>query len=307
MRRGLAIRGGGYIVYIPDIEVHRCRTLADAAELQRRFGPEARYLAGGTDLLVDLKTRRVCAAHVISLRGIAEMRGIGRENGALRIGALTTITTLDQSPQIRAVFPAIRDATSQMAVPQIRNIATVGGNLASGVPCADLPPVLIVLSASVRLWGPQDGFRSVPLDRFIPAVRRTVCRPEELVTDMIVPQPHPHFGAAYARFGLRAGNAIAVASVAASIRLDPAGMISDARICLGAVAPVPKLIPDAAARLLGRPADAEAFAEAAHAARALAEPISDIRGSADFRRELVEVLTRRALSRAAERAAETVA
>jgi len=190
-----------------------------------------------------------------------------------------------------------------MAAPQIRNMATVGGNIAAAVPCADLPPILIAMNASVVLWS-AEGEREVPLREFFVGPRTTVRRDNEVLTAILVPNLPPRFGAAYARFQLRDGNAIAVASVAAGLLLGEDNTVQNARIVLGAVAPVPKLVEPAAALLVGKPPDEDAFRMAADAAAAEAEPICDVRGSADFRREIVGVMTRRALATALERAQE---
>lgn len=286
---------------MPDIELHASTSLEHAGDLMERYGPDARLLAGGTDLLVDLKGGRVSARHLVSLNQIDALRGISNEDEGLLIGALTTVTELNQSPAIRERFDAILDASSQMAAPPIRNAATIGGNIASAVPCADLPPILIAMGASVRLWS-RDGERAMPLDEFITAVRCTALRANEILTAIHVPTPSRGFGAAYVRFGLREGNAIPVAGVAVGLVLADDQRIQDARVVLGAVAPVPKMVKSAASILVDSVIGEDVFAAAARAAMEAAEPISDIRGSADFRRELIDVLTRRALTTACNRA-----
>jgi carbon-monoxide dehydrogenase medium subunit len=292
-------------VHVPDIELHETTTLEEAAAALARYGAGARLLAGGTDLLVDLKTGRARYAHLVSLRRIAALRGVSGNGGGLRIGALTTITQLAQSPVVQERFAPLLDAACKMASVQIRNLATVGGNIAAAVPCADLPPILTAMNASVRLWSPR-GERDVSLEAFFAGPRRTVLQADEVLTMVRVPQPPPGFGAAYARFQLRDGNAIAVAAVAAGLLLDEAGRVRDARIVLGAVAPIPKLVDLAGASLVGQPPDEDVFRAAADNAMSAAEPISDVRGSAEFRRELVGVLIRRALTCALGRAKEAV-
>jgi CO/xanthine dehydrogenase FAD-binding subunit len=290
-------------MHIPTVELHEAATLAEAAATLVRHAPDVRLLAGGTDLLVDLKTGRLRVGHLVSVSRVPDLRGVAVSEAGLRIAALTTITELDRALVADGPFAPLLDATRQMAGPQIRNVATVGGNIAAAVPCADLPPILIAMHASVELWSPS-GQRSVPLEAFFVGPRRTVRRDDEVLTNVVVPAPPPEFGAAYARFALRAGNAIAVASVAAGVRLGRGGAIQEARVVLGAVAPIPVFVESAGAALLGQqPADA-AFARAAEIARQAAQPISDVRGSADFRRELVAVLTRRALATACDRARE---
>ncbi|MFQ5414836.1 MAG: FAD binding domain-containing protein [Phycisphaerae bacterium] len=287
-------------MYLPDIELHEATSLSEAATLLARHAPDARLLAGGTDLLVDLKTGRVSAAHLVSIRGIDALRGVSQTNGSLRIGARTTITELDQAPVVREGFAPLLDATREMAARQIRNVATVGGNLASAVSCADLPPILIAMNASVVLWSPG-GTRTVALEDFFAGPRRTVARQDEILTEVRVPAAPSRAGAAYARFALRDGNAIAVAGVAAGLELDTDGRIATARIVLGAVAPNPMLVDDAAGALVGQHPAGGSFEAAARAAVAAARPISDVRGSAGFRREVVGVLTQRALATAHER------
>ena len=287
-----------------DIQLHETTTLDEAVAAMDRYGPEARLLAGGTDLLVDLKTGRARAGHLVSLNRIQALRGLSETSIGLWIGALTTITQLDRSPIVRQRFSPLLDATRRMAAPQIRNVATVGGNIASAVPCADLPPILTALKASVVLWSAKEQ-RTVPLEGLFLGARQTIRHDDEVLTAVLVPRLPPGFGAAYARFQLRDGNAVAVASVAASMLLDSNDTVREARVVLGAVAPVPMLAESAGAGLVGQPPDENAFRRAGDAAMKAAEPISDVRGSADFRRELVGVLTRRALAGACRRARET--
>jgi carbon-monoxide dehydrogenase medium subunit len=288
-------------VYIPDAELHEAASPQESVALLSRYGDDARLLAGGTDLLVDLKTGRVGARHLVSISGVEALKGVSEKGDGLRIGALTTVTQLDEAPVVRDRYAALRDATQRMAAPQVRNLATVGGNIASAVPCADLPPILTAMNASVTLWS-SNGEREVPLDAFFTGPRQTVARRSELLTAVHVPKPPPGFGAAYARFQLRDANTIAVAAVAASIVLEDGGTVQDARIVLGAVSPTPKLAAAAGAALIGRSIDDGSVSEAATAAMEAADPISDVRGSAEFRREVVGVLTRRAIDTARQRA-----
>ncbi len=292
-------------MYLPDVEVHEPHSLAQASALLSEHGASARVLAGGTDVLVDLKTARTRASHLVSIQRIEELRGVHPWDGGIRIGAGTTINELIASPLVRDAFPPILEAARQMAAPQVRALATVGGNLASAVPCADLPPILLVLGASVEIYSGGQR-KTLPLDAFFTGPRRTVLAPRDLLTAVLVPPMGTGFGAAYARFALREGNAIAVASVAASLRIKEKNIISEARIALGAVAPVPLLARQAANLLVDRPAEADAFDAAAMLAMRAATPISDIRGSAGFRREIVGVLARRALNTAHLRAKETL-
>lgn len=287
-------------MHIPSIEVHKAASLEEASALLGRFAPDVRLLAGGTDVLVDLKSERIDVGHLVALGGIAKLRGVTQDAGGLRIGALTTLAELDRSPLVTGANAALRDATSQMATPQVRNAATVGGNIAGAVPCADLPPILIAMKASALLWSAA-GERSVALEDLIVGPRLTSLREGELLAAVTVPRAPARFGAAYSRFGLREANAIAVAGVAAGLELNDDQTVRGARIVLCAVAPVPKRVD--AGFLAGRVLDEAGLDRAAAAAMEAAEPISDLRGSAGYRRRLVGTLTRRALASARQRTA----
>lgn len=282
-------------------ELHEPADLEQTAQILGQFPGEARLLAGGTDLLVDLKTARVETKHVISLHRVDRLKGIERSAG-LRIGGMTTIAQLEDCALLTGAFNVLREAARQMASPQIRNSATVGGNIASAVPCADLPPVLGVLGASVVLWSPE-GERQVVLTEFFTGPRATVRRADEILCAVVVPEPPPRFGAAYERFALRDGNSIAVASVAASIALDENGLVAAGRLMLGAVAPIPLRAVQAEAALVGRTLE-DGIDEAVAQATQAAQPLTDLRGSAQYRRQLVSILARRALLRAHTRANE---
>ncbi len=290
-------------MYLPQIALHEASTLDEAAAAMARYSPGARLLAGGTDVLVDLKTGRIDIDHLVSIGRIDTLRGLGVTQDGLHIGSLTSVGRLERSPFVSAGFSPILDAARKMASPQIRNVATVGGNIAGAVPCADLPPILIAMGASVILWSPDDE-RTMALDDVILDVRKTALRDNELLMEVVVPTPPPRSGAAYVRFGLRDGNTIAVAAVAAALTLGDDHEIQGARVVLGAVAPIPTLVESAADILRGQAPDEDTFGHAAVLARDTAQPISDVRGSADFRRELVQVLTRRALGVACQRAEE---
>ena len=291
-------------MHLTDVEFHDATTLDEAASLLTRYAPDARLLAGGTDLLVDLKTGRAKYRHVISVKGIEALRGITAGADGLRIGALVTPNELAAHPLVIEAYSPILDATSRLAAVQIRNMATVGGNIAGAIPSADLPPILMVMRASVVLWSPQ-GERTLPLESVFVGPRRTSFGPDEILTTICVPKPPHRFGAAFSRLAQRQANACAVAGVAAGLLLDGDDTIRDARIALSAVAPTPKLVPGITLLLAGRKADDAAFEEAAATASEAAVPITDVRGSAAFRSRIVAVLTGRALATAFRRAKES--
>ena len=285
---------------LSDAEVHEAATLEQAADMMARFGAGARLMMGGTDLLVDLKRARIDVSHLVSLQRIGSLRGISETASGIEIGAATTLTDLERSPVVHRRLPIMMDALRDMAGPQIRNVSTVGGNITSAVPSADLPPILMVLNARITLWS-REGERTLPLEAFFTGPRQTVCRHGEILTRISLPHAPARFGGAYARFSLREANALAVAGVAAGLVLAEDGKVASARIGLCAVAPTSKLVE--AARLLVGSALTEAnISRAAAAAVEASRPRSSIRGSADFRRALVDALTRRALETAGQRA-----
>jgi len=287
---------------LSDVEFHQASTLEQAAEVMARCGTQAHFLAGGTSLVVDLKTDRYQTDHVISLNRIAALRGISPADNGVRIGSLTTLDELATSDLIREKCLVICEAAREMASPQIRNLGTVGGNIVGAVPCADLPPVMTVMYSTINLWS-LSGVRNMPIEAFFVGPRQTVRRNDEILTEVIVPQPPARFGAAYARFGLREANSVSVAAVAASLVLKADGTVDQARICLSAVAGKPTLVADAESGLAGMVLNESSLDRAAKAAMATAQPISDVRGSAYYRRELIGTLTRRALLAAQKRAA----
>jgi carbon-monoxide dehydrogenase medium subunit len=289
-------RSGADIVD-PSFEYYRPASLSEACALLSKLGPEALPLAGGTDVVVDWRRGTKQPRHLVSLTNLEELQQIVVEKGELRIGASVTPARLETSEVVASARPELLDAVGVFGTPQVRNRATVGGNLCSAASCGDLAPLLVALSARVVVVGVQER-RELPLEKFFGDHRRTVLQAGEILVEVAVPIRSSGEGAAYRAFGLRAANYITVAGVAACIQLEK-GVCRQARIALGAVAPTPVLVPAAAERLVGSPLDEAGISEAARAARAAAAPISDVRGTAEHRRELVEALCVRAL-RAAE-------
>lgn len=284
-----------------DFRYHRPTNVSDACALARRLGGHAAFLAGGTELIPDYQRGRESAADLIALGDIAALRGISVSHGALRIGSLTTVAELARSPLVERWLPALAEAARSLGSPQIRSRATVGGNFCRAVSCADLPPAALIADATLHIASP-DGTRDVPAAKFFVDSRRTILAPGELLVEVRLPALSRSSGTSFERFGLRRGMSLAVASVAARIDLDD-GRIVGARAALGAVAPTPLLVREVEPLLRGERPSREAFARAAKACVAAARPISDIRGSAEFRREIVAVLAGRAFERAAARAA----
>jgi carbon-monoxide dehydrogenase medium subunit len=282
------------------MEYHRPGSLTEACHLLQGLPPDAILLAGGTDVMVDLRRGTKAPSHLVSLADLRELQEIRLEGETLRIGALVTPARLEGSPEVRAMRPELLDAVGVFGTPQVRNRATVGGNLCTAASCADFAPLLLALSSRVLVAAP-DGNLDVPADLFFGDHRKTILAAGHILAEILVPVRRSHEGAAYETFGLRATNFISVASAAAFLRFD-GDTCTGARLSLGAVAPTPILVEAAEEGLAGsKAADDDLAAAAAEAVRASA-PITDIRGSAEHRRELVEVLSLRALRRARERA-----
>ncbi|MBL1218378.1 MAG: xanthine dehydrogenase family protein subunit M [Planctomycetes bacterium] len=284
-------------MHITDVEFHQAASLDEALDLKQRFGAEAHVLAGGTDLLVELATGRTTTKHVISLSALDGLKQMAvLDDGSLAIGSLVTIAQLCNSPLISGKFTPIRETTIQMATPQIRNMATIGGNIAGAVPCADTPPILICMGATVGIQS-ADGHRTVPLREMFAGPRQTALKPNEIITSVTVPAQPDNSAAAYERFALRDGNAIPVAGVAGSITVGDAKQITQACITLASVAPIPRVVDDAGQDLVGKTIDEAVVDHIAEMCSNNAQPICDVRGSDDYRRRLVTVLTRRCLYR----------
>lgn len=289
---------------MPDVQVHRPGSLKEACDLIQRLGEGARLLAGGTDLLCDLKMDRATGVeHLVSIGGVPGLDAIADVDGGLHIGARVTPNRLAADRRVRSRFPALAEAAATMGSYPIRNMATIGGNVSSAVPCSDLAPNLLALGATAVLVC-SGGTRRVALSDFFLGPRKSVRRRDEILTWLELPAPAERSGCAYQRFSLRGANAVGVASVAVMLRLTKDGRIAEARVILGAVAPIPDLARRTVAFLVDKKPSPDVFAEAGRIAREEARPISDVRGSKEYRRELVEVLTARALAQAAQRGAE---
>jgi CO/xanthine dehydrogenase FAD-binding subunit len=275
------------------------RSLAEALEMLVDR-PEAIPLAGGTDLLVQVKEggRRVKA--LLSLKRLPELRQHAH-SGALTLGSTVTVGRIAADSQIRQAYAALAIGAGLIGSVQIRNLATLGGNLCNASPSADTAPPLLVLGAQAVIASAQ-GERTIPLEEFFEGPRRTALQAGELLKAIIVPQPAEHSGSFYLRHTPRARMDLAVVDVAAAVTVEADGAIVDARLALGAVAPVPLRARQAEALLAGQVPTDELWREVGAMAAREAEPIDDQRASAEYRRHLVDVLTRRALRSALSRA-----
>jgi carbon-monoxide dehydrogenase medium subunit len=275
-------------------EYHEPATLAEASALLAELGPGANVLAGGTDLLVEIKEELRAVSHVVNIKKIEGLRerSFDPEQG-LRFGALVTARELETWPVLIKAYPNLVTALSLLGSIQVRNRATVAGNICRASPSADTLPPLIADGATLSIHGPE-GERTVRIDDFFTGPGRTVLGAGEIVTAISVPAPGRSSGRAYIKHGRR--KAMELATVGVAVSLDREGeTCREIRIALGAVGPTPIRARKAEALLRGRRMEADAIAEAAEKAMQEATPISNVRASADYRRDMVGVLTRRAI------------
>jgi CO/xanthine dehydrogenase FAD-binding subunit len=283
-------------------DFYAAKDSSEAVALLAQHGPAVKVIAGGTDLLADLKFANASHAPkvVVDISRADDLRGIETTEQGLRIGALVTHTEIMGSPVIRDLFPALVDAAHTIGAVQTRNLGTLGGNLVTAVPSVDSGPTLVALDAIVTIAGP-DGRRQLPLAEFFVGPRKTVLKPNELLAEIIIPKENVGKPAHFLKFGLRKGQALALVNVAAALWVDwDKNTFVAPRIALGAVAPTVIHALSAESYLEGKPITPEAMGEAGKLAVNDAKPINDFRASAAYRRDLIAVLTRRALESAWE-------
>jgi carbon-monoxide dehydrogenase medium subunit len=287
---------------MPSTQYAAPHSLADAVALLQQGGATARILAGGTDLIVQARARARDVGLFVDAKKIPELNEIAFDPvDGLTLGAAVPCYRIYGDPVVQERYPGLIDSASLIGGTGIQGRASLGGNLCNSGPAADSIPALIVHSAVARIAGPG-GERRVPVEAFCTGPGMNVLEPGELLVSLHLPVPPGGFGARYLRFIPRNEMDIAVVGVGASLTLDPSGKVAAARIALGAVAPTPLYVAEAGETLVGDPPSEEAFARAAAIAKDAARPINDLRGTVEHRKQLVEVLTRRALGGALERA-----
>jgi len=277
------------------------KSTSEALSLLISLGDRARIIAGGTDLLVQMKQKKYRPEYLISLSGIEELAGIKEENGGLVIGALTTHRQLEMSPLIRRDYPILTDALIKLGSVQVRNLATIGGNLCNGAPSADTAPPLLALNARLLLAGPG-GRREVPLDQFYTGPGKTVIRPDEILTGIIIPGAEKPAAGCYLKLARRRAMDLATLGVAVFLQVSPDGKTClKSRIALGTAAPTPLRARKAEGMMEGAAISDDLFRAAGEAAAAEASPRTSMRGTAEYRLLMIGVLVRRAAAVARQR------
>jgi carbon-monoxide dehydrogenase medium subunit len=284
----------------PVFEYLRPTTIPEAIAFLQQYGDDAKILSGGQSLIPMMKLRIARPAYLIDINRIAGMSYIKEEDGHLKIGGLTREADLENSPSVRSKFPIILDTAHVIADPQVRNLATIAGNLAHGDPANDHPATMLSLGAKIVATGPK-GERVIPVENFFVTLFTTALQPDEIVTEIRIPLPPTRSGGAYFKLERKVGD-FATAAVAAQITLDGSGVCQQVGIGLTNVGPTPVKARKAEAFLRGKKLDDANIRQAAQLASDEAQPSSDLRGPAEYKKGLVKELATRALSRAAERA-----
>jgi carbon-monoxide dehydrogenase medium subunit len=290
---------------LPKFQFVKPADLDEACRILAESGRKAALIAGGTDLTVKMKQGLVRPELVVSVTGLrGDAPPVDAANGRLTISPMTTMAELGSHPGLSGTFSSIAEGALAVGSPQIRNLATIGGNLVSARPCADSAPPLLCWDARLELAS-AGGIRTVELCDFIKKPGMTIRRPDEIMVSIRIDRPEKPAGGAFLKLIRRATLEVTIVSAAVSLLFDkPGGAITSARVALGSVAPVPLRARKAEDILAGESASETLFAAAATAAAGEAVPIDDLRGSAAYRKEMVEVLVRRALGLALSRAGD---
>jgi carbon-monoxide dehydrogenase medium subunit len=279
------------------------RSIDEAISLHQSHGERATYMAGGTDVIVKIKEAKISPQYLISLRHIPGLDHIVFEDGELRIGALVTHRMLELSPIIKEEFPILTDAVENIGSVQIRNVATIGGNIVNAVPSADGAIPLITIGADVRIRGPK-GERTMPLEDFFIGPGQNLLESGEILLEFVVPKRPSHTGGAYWKHTRRAAMELPILGVAVQISLsDDLKTCTQARIGLGVLAPTPMRAKKAEATLAARKVDQKILERAGKVAAEECRARDSVRGEAWYRRAMVEVLVPRMARLAMERAA----
>ena len=275
---------------------HRPKTLGEAFTLMEKYKGLARYIAGGTDIIVRIKKGAASPDALVSLRCVEELRGIERDGaGPLTLGSMTLLSELEKADVFSKGYPALSQAAALLANPQVRNVATIGGNLANAAPSADCAPPLLVLEAELTLEGPG-GKKDIPVDEFFKGPGRTSCAPMDVITRITLPPLSGHTGTAFLK-SVRVSQDIALTNAAALLVMEN-GVCRKCRLAVGAVAPVPLRLKATEAGIEGRKIDEDLMSRIGAMVEREISPITDVRASQDYRREVTGVLVARAIRQA---------
>jgi carbon-monoxide dehydrogenase medium subunit len=283
-------------------DYHAPQTLDEALALLQSHGDDAKVLSGGQSLLPLLKLRLGAVRHLVDIGRIPGLEYIKEEDGTLKLGGRTRESDLEHSELVRRRYPLLAETTEVIADPLVRNLATVGGNLAHGDPANDHPATMLALRAEVVATGPG-GARTIPIDDFFKGLFSTALESGEILTEIRIPEPPPGSGGAYVKLERKVGD-FATAAAAVQITLGAGGEVTRAGIALTNAGPTPVRAADAESFLIGKQPAADVIAEAARRAAAAAAPSADRRGAVEYKREMARVLTMRAITKAIQRAKE---
>jgi CO/xanthine dehydrogenase FAD-binding subunit len=280
-------------------EFYQPATLQEASRLLQDNGPGGRFLAGGTDLVIAMKEKGLVPKYIVDLKRVPGLSGI-RENsdGTMTIGALTTMYTIETSPAINKKYPFLAQSAAEVGSIQIRNRATIGGNMANSTPSADVAPSLIALNSTAKIVSAA-GERTVSMEEFFRGPGQNVMDADEILTEITIPKTGPQLVGEYIKFSPRDMMDLAYIGVAVAYHLGNGKKCEGVRIVLGAVAPTPIRAKNSEALLEGKALTEELAANVGDEAARESKPISDVRSSADYRRAMVGVMTKRAILNAA--------
>ncbi len=282
---------------IPKLNYFRASSLEEALELVSKL-EDVKVIAGGTDIIIDLKIGRYRVRNLVDVSRVKELRGIEDRGDYVVIGAATTLQEILESPVVRAKAPVLAEAVREMGSWQVRNMATIGGNLCNASPAADTAPPLMVLEARLRLVS-LNGVREVPVEEFFLGPRKTVLRRGELLKEVIIPYVRGA-GTSYIKLGRRNAFTLSIVSVATLVKVEN-GAFSDVRVVLNSVAPKPVRARSVEAALKGRAVSEDVIREASAEVVKDISPISDVRASAEYRAAMSQVLVRDSILRSLER------
>ena len=285
---------------LPKFDFHEPHTVDEACQILAEYGAEAKVIAGGTDLLVDMKKRLVLPKQLLSISKIEEMKRLDLSGSVIKIGSCLTVADIASANIIAIKWNALCAGARSLGSPQIRNLATIGGNIGSASPAADLLPSLISYDANLVLKK-NSGERVVSLDQFFVGPRRTKLDPDEIISEIRMDVPPPYSGASYISLGIRTCQDIKIVNVASFITLEShGGIIKNARIVLGCVGPTCIRAVSAEKLLVGEKPGEAVFIKAGEAAMRNCSPrgSSESRASAEYKKDMVGVLTRRTLNEA---------